>query len=155
MQNGTETSPQNGKLLGNIGETAEAKVDIATKIMEYLNDQLGYRGDLKIIGREYYRYTDGKVYNATYKQDENGYFIVTKVEQVNLDATIDPETETITTPFGTYKKPVEGEDSNEPIWHSYTDESGNKIYRVYNEKDRLEYEYDVSGALVCVLEPIT
>ena len=166
---GTQKSPQNGKLLGNIGDTAEAKVDIATKIMEYLNDpnsrdangkfvtNLGINeGDLKyigdIIGFGYYRYKDGKIYKATYGPDENGNWIFTKVEPVNLDATIDPETETITTPFGTYKKPVEGEDSNEPtwLWFGETDESGNKIYYVVNKNEGKGYTYNSSGELVRV-----
>ena len=157
---GTQTGSSNGKLLGNIGDTAGAKVDIATKIMEYLNDPNSRdangnfvtnsginEGDLKYLGLDYYRYTDGKIYKETRELDENGNLIVTKVETINLDATIDPETETITTPFGTYKKYVEGEENNDPIWHSYNDENGNKIYKVHNGYD---YCYNTSGVLIRV-----
>ena len=87
-------------------------------------------------------------------QDENENWIVTKAEPVNLDATIDSETQTITTPFGTYQKSVEGEENNDSTWKSHTDVNGNKIYVVYNENDGFEYEYDASGKLVMVHEAL-
>jgi len=150
---GTETGPTNGKSIGNIGDTAEDKVDIATKIMEFFNNPNNYHGDLEYIGMNYYRDTDGKIYKAILGQDENENWIVTKAESVNLDATIDLENDTITTPFGTYQKSVEGEENDEFTWNSRTDANGNEIYIVYNDKDGLYYEYDASGTLVLVREP--
>ena len=151
---GTETGSSNGKTIGNIGDTTEDKVDIVTKINEFINDPNAYQGDLEYIGMDYYRDTHGKIYKATYAQDENENWIVTKAEPVNLDATIDSETQTITTPFGTYQKSVEGEENNDSTWKSHTDVNGNKIYVVYNENDGFEYEYDASGKLVMVHEAL-
>ena len=161
---GTKAGLQNGKLLGNIGDTAKGQTDIATKIMKYLNDPNSYsydrqlvtnlginEGDLKNIGAGYYRYKDGKIYKATYEYDnEIGNFAITKVEHVNMDATIDPVTETLTTPFGTYKKYVEGEENNYLTWESNVDANGNRTYEVINENNGFYYYYDTSGRLVLV-----
>ena len=160
---GTETGSLNGKLLGNIGDTD--RIDIEAKIMAYLKDSNSYdengnlvtnlginEGDLKELGHGHYRYKNGKIYKASYYEwNDYDYWNITKVENVNLDVTIDSETETIITPFGIFKKNVEGEENNDPTWYSVTDENDNQIYEVSDGE--YIYLYDASGTLIHVLRP--